>query len=174
MPRVLTEITMKNVIGGVPTHFSYENIGLLQLNLVLFVVLSVMLYQLIADYRRQYRRTERWMSPHPVMIISSSFQVFSVFLSALNLWIFSGNGEGFIACDILSKIFDGLSETAMSILLIQMASGWTLTYNDVDIDDQIEIFIPAIILIAMIHIIIATLTFVDIDASHKHHDFAGV
>jgi len=55
-----------------------------------------------------------------------------------------------------------------------MASGWTLTFNDVNIDDSIEIFIPAVILIAMVHIIIATLTFVDIDASHKHHDFAGI
>ena len=43
-----------------------------------------------------------------------------------------------------------------------------------DFEESIEIFIPAVILIAMVHIIIATLTFVDIDASHKHHDFAGL
>ena len=41
-------------------------------------------------------------------------------------------------------------------------------------DDQIEIFIPGFIFIAVVHIVIATLTFVDIDASHKHHDFAGI
>ena len=29
VPKVLTEISMKNVIGGEATHFSYENIGLL-------------------------------------------------------------------------------------------------------------------------------------------------
>jgi hypothetical protein len=75
---------------------------------------------------------------------------------------------------VLSKIVDGFSETAMSILLIQMATGWTLTFSNLDIEDSIEIFIPAIILIAMVHIIIATLTFVDIDAAHKHHDFAGL
>lgn len=55
-----------------------------------------------------------------------------------------------------------------------MATGWTLTYNDVDVEESIEIYIPAIILIAMVHIIIGVLTFVDIDASHKHHDFAGL
>ena len=109
---------MKNVISGVQTQFSYESIGLLRLNSVLFLVLAAMLYQLVADYRRQYRRTERWMSPHPIMIISSGLQVFSVFLTCLNLWIFSGNGEGFLACDIISRIFDALSETTMSLLLI--------------------------------------------------------
>jgi uncharacterized BrkB/YihY/UPF0761 family membrane protein len=31
-----------------------------------------------------------------------------------------------------------------------------------------------VVLITMVHIIIATLTFVDVDASHKHHDYAGV
>ena len=55
-----------------------------------------------------------------------------------------------------------------------MASGWTLLFNDVDIDEQIELFIPVIVLIAMVHIVIATLTFVDVDSAHKHHDFAGV
>jgi hypothetical protein len=29
VPKVLTEISMKNVIGGEATHFSYENIGVL-------------------------------------------------------------------------------------------------------------------------------------------------
>ena len=69
------------------------------------------------------------------MIISSGFQVISVFFTAMNLWCFSYDGEGYIALDVLSKIFDGFSETGMSILLIQMASGWTVLYNNVDVDE---------------------------------------
>ena len=29
-------------------------------------------------------------------------------------------------------------------------------------------------IVLLVHIIIVTLTFIDIDASHKYHDFAGV
>jgi len=174
VPRILTEITIKGIDNGVVTQFSYEQVGMLQLNMVLFVVLASMLYSLVSDYRRQIARTDRWFSPHPIMIVSSSIQVLGVLFSALSLWSFSYNGEGYILLDVLSKIFDGLSETVMSILLIEMASGWTLTYANVDLDEQIEVYIPVVLLIAMVHIIIATLTFVDIDSQHKHHDYAGL
>jgi hypothetical protein len=80
---VLTEVTLKNVINGEPTHFSYEMIGMLKLNFILFIILAAMLYQLLTDYWQQYRRTERLLSPHPIMIISSCFQVLSVFFSVL-------------------------------------------------------------------------------------------
>jgi hypothetical protein len=41
---MVTEIKMINIINGQSTHFSFENVGLLQLNAVLFVVLAIMLY----------------------------------------------------------------------------------------------------------------------------------
>lgn len=62
----------------------------------------------------------------------------------------------------------------MSILLIVLAGGWTVTYQDIDIDDSFEIYLPVGALIIMLHIVISALTFVDIDASHKYHDFAGI
>jgi hypothetical protein len=64
---------MLNVQGDSKSHFSYEMMGLLQMHAVLTVVLGVMLWQLIKDYKRQFRRTERWLHPHPVMILSSLF-----------------------------------------------------------------------------------------------------
>ena len=76
--------------------------------------------------------------------------------------------------DVLSKIVSGLSEVAMSLLLILLATGWTLSYQSLDIDDGLEIYLPMTALIVMVQIIVAALTFVDVDASHKYHDFAGV
>ena len=76
--------------------------------------------------------------------------------------------------DVLSKIISGLSEVAMSLLLILLATGWTLSYQSLDIDDGLEIYLPMTALIVMVQIIVAALPFVDVDASHKYHDFAGV
>lgn len=94
-PRVLSEITMMNKIDNELTHFSYEDIGLLRLNLILFLVLATILYQLWTDYRRQVRQTERYLSPHPIMIFSSMAKVMSIGLCAINLWEFSSIGEGY-------------------------------------------------------------------------------
>jgi len=40
-------------------------------------------------------------------------------------------------------------------------------------DDRLEIFIPGAALTVMIHVMVAALTFVDVDANHKYHDFSG-
>lgn len=62
----------------------------------------------------------------------------------------------------------------MSMLLIALANGWTVLYNEVDIDDRLEIFIPICALVVMVHVMVSALTFVDIDATHKYHDYAGI
>lgn len=62
----------------------------------------------------------------------------------------------------------------MSMLLFWLASGWTLTYQDIDLDDNMEIYIPVMALVVMVHVLLAALTFIDIDSQTKYHDFAGL
>ena len=62
----------------------------------------------------------------------------------------------------------------MSMLLILLAGGWTLTYQEIDIDEGAEIYLPVGAVVVMLHIVITALTFADIDATHKYHDFAGI
>lgn len=62
----------------------------------------------------------------------------------------------------------------MSLLLFLLASGWKLHFQDIDYDENLELHLPIITLVGMVHIIIAGLTFVDLDASHKYHDFSGL
>ena len=76
--------------------------------------------------------------------------------------------------DVLSKIIGGVSEVTMSMLLILLGTGWTMTYQNLDFDDGLEIYLPMTALVVMVQVIVAALTFVDIDASHKYHDFAGL
>ena len=63
----------------------------------------------------------------------------------------------------------------MSMLLIQLISGWTVTYQDIELDDNMEIYVPIMLLVVMVEIIITALTFIDVDSSsHRYHDFAGI
>lgn len=41
-------------------------------------------------------------------------------------------------------------------------------------DDNLEIFIPTFALIVMVHVLVSALTFIDVDATHKYHDFSGI
>jgi hypothetical protein len=55
-----------------------------------------------------------------------------------------------------------------------MASGWTVTYQEIDFDDSLDIYLPLGAIVVVVHIMIAALDFVDIDDAHKYHDFAGL
>ena len=92
----------------------------------------------------------------------------------LHLWGYSYQGEGYVVLDVLSKVFQGLSEVAMSLLLMLLASGWKLRYEDINFDNNEDFYIPFGAITFIVHIVLAALTFVDMDASHKYHDFAGV
>jgi len=63
----------------------------------------------------------------------------------------------------------------MSGLLLLLASGWTVKYQSLDMDEDVmDIMLPSGALCLMIHVVMGCLTFVDLEASHKYHDFAGV
>ena len=59
-------------------------------------------------------------------------------------------------------------------MLISLASGWKLRFQEVDMDDSVEIYLPITLLVLVVQVLLAALTFVDVDASHKYHDYAGV
>jgi hypothetical protein len=108
------------------------------------------------------------------MFASLFGQFVSLVLRTIHLWFYASNGSGVQVLDILSKIFNGTSECSMSMLLIALANGWTILYQNVDIDDRLEIFIPITAFTVMVHVMVSALTFVDVDANHKYHDFAGI
>lgn len=114
------------------------------------------------------------MAPHPIMITALAMATFSVLMQFVHLWSYSYDGEGYNVLDVVSKVVQGFSETAMSLLLIVLASGWKLHFEEIDFDDGLEIYLPMTALVLMVQLILTALTFVDIDASHKYHDFSGV
>jgi len=67
-----------------------------------------------------------------------------------------------------------LSEITFSSLLMMIASGWTLTFQDLDIDGNLDIYLPIGSIVIVVHLVLAAMTYIDFDASHKYHDFAGI
>lgn len=114
------------------------------------------------------------MAPHPIIVFAFLFQVSSIWLELIHLWSYADNGSGIVIADVFSRVCHGISEVTMSILLICMASGWKLRFQDIDMDEGMDSWIPVTVLVLTVHIILCLLTFVDDDASHKYHDFAGV
>jgi hypothetical protein len=67
-----------------------------------------------------------------------------------------------------------LAEIGMSSLLMLFASGWTMSFQDIDWDNNLEFYIPVVSLTVAVHLVLAAMTYIDEDAYHKYHDFAGI
>jgi hypothetical protein len=67
-----------------------------------------------------------------------------------------------------------LAEICMASLLMLFAYGWTLSFQDIDWDNNLEFFVPVGSIIIALHLVLAAMTYIDFDSYHKYHDFAGV
>lgn len=76
-------------------------------------------------------------------------------------------------CDILSTIFDVLSECVMTLLVLMLAKGWFTRFTRFNFDDGFDEYGPWFMINILVHVIFGAMTYIDRDAHHKYHDFAG-
>jgi predicted ferric reductase len=88
--------------------------------------------------------------------------------------MYSVNGVGIPAFDIFHLIGIMMAEITISCMLMMIASGWTLSFQDIDFDNNLEFVLPTGAIIIAVHMVLAAMTYVDIDAHHKYHDYSGI
>lgn len=74
MPRVSLEWTMLNDGSN---HFSYEEMGSLRLSFVLLCLQVFLGAFVIVSYIHSIKQTERYLSPHPILLSSLAVQIWS-------------------------------------------------------------------------------------------------
>ncbi len=67
-----------------------------------------------------------------------------------------------------------LAEIGMASLFMLFAYGWTFSFQDIDWDNNLEFYIPVGSIMIALHLVLAAMTYIDFDAYHKYHDFAGI
>lgn len=67
-----------------------------------------------------------------------------------------------------------VAEIGIESLFMLFAYGWTMSFQDIDWDNNLEFYLPVGSIVIAVHFVLAAMTYVDIDAYHKYHDFAGI
>jgi hypothetical protein len=174
MPKVVVEIETFSDDGKSYSHFSFEDQGMLSLHVWLLVIFGVLFSLNVYSYI-QFRKTfDRYDSPHFVILIALYMQMSAVFLKLLHLWMYSSNGYGFAGFDILGLICYMVAEIGISSLFMLFAYGWTLSFQDIDWDNNLEFYLPVGSIVMAVHLVLAAMTYIDVDAYHKYHDFSGI
>jgi hypothetical protein len=91
----------------------------------------------------------------------------------IHLYVFSLNGKGVEIVDIFSSIFGLTADFATSFCLLLVASGWTLTYINLDWN-YMDTLIPAGMLTFGVNFMVGALSFINRKSHSHHHDLSGV
>ena len=75
--------------------------------------------------------------------------------------------------DLFATVFEMLSESFMTLLIFMLANGWMTRFSNFGLDENVETYVPAFVIVLMTHLIFGFLTYVDLDSYDKYHDFHG-
>jgi hypothetical protein len=168
LPGMEVRVRLTGYDGG---EFSHEDIGLLVMYSGLLVFYAILVGFILYNFYKDIQKTERIESPIMLLCIAVMLEALSVLTQWIHLLIYSYDGEGLTVLHIVSVMAEVMSEFVMSLLLVLLSSGWTVTYSDFY---KTEGYVLLVALLVVFHMIVAGLTELTSDAYHKYHDYEGI
>ena len=74
--------------------------------------------------------------------------------------------------EVMATVFEMISESLMTMLLLRLADGW-ITLKLIQSNKDTRIYMPLTSFVVAVHIMLGAITYIDQDADHKYHDFQG-
>ena len=167
MPKIEVEIEMLN--GG--DHFSEDEWGNFTWNILSFVIMLLLFGNTVLEFLKDFKREHTYEHPLLFLTVGICADLLCVFLEIVHLSKYIYDGRGFFVLTVFSRLSYMLAQVAIIWMLLMIAYGWTIHFQSVD---EKDIYVILMLFVAMIHLMITALTYVDDDEHHKYHDFAGV
>lgn len=119
------DYTLKLINPG-NTHLPADEYGLPKMYLLVTIFMTI--YAVSLGYK-MYKQHKTQKTIHLIVFLICfcfALQYTSVVYELIHLYVYKYNGKGVYYCDFFSEIFEGLSQTLIALILICLASGWTL------------------------------------------------
>jgi hypothetical protein len=110
-------------------HFPADEHGLFTLYVLCFLGLLAFAARQVSNAKsksQSYFRDGPPPAATSLLFFAYGCEMLSLLLEILHLWWYGSNGYGIFFFDFFSEVFEGISQTALSYLLIAFACGWTL------------------------------------------------
>jgi hypothetical protein len=166
MPAIKYELEMTN--DG--SHFSHEYWGQLPMTGLMLCLFTYYLASVALKFFKEISKNEDFESPLFLLVLAIFFEFMQLLLRFIHLCDYWDDGYGFWPIDYISTIFQIASQVTIVSLIIMIAYGWTITYENLK-DSDTYIVVGGFVFV--VHIILAFLTIVDNGEHHKYHDFEG-
>lgn len=165
--KIRYEITMLNPDLN---HFSIEMQGVKTIYGILIIVLALGLGNNLLTLISFFKQDEDIQATVVWVNFSIFFQIFGMVFIFAHLWIYENDGEGLNVLKFIGEGFSLISNLSITTLLIIIAGGWTLLYSDFPVP---ELYIPAIFLLAFLHLFIAFFSLISQGEKHSFTKYEG-
>lgn len=165
--RLKVEIVTLNVDDS---HYSLEdrNLGFLYLG-ALLVFLGTLCANGLVMLRR-FRKVERMERPLLLLNSSVAAQIASIVCALVHYWVYSSNGKGVTFLDFLSQGLNLMSQLTITVILLLVSSGWTISYSDLP---GLETSVPAMLLLMLVEFFAAGMSRLWDESYDKYSEFDG-
>lgn len=166
--KIRVEISIKTREGS---EFSYERENVLYVYLVGAITLLWVLGRGNLELWRRYRRTEDWNSREVCLGVAIALELLGLVLQFLHLEIYAYNGYGVMLFDFFSQLCYSFSQLLITILLILISTGWTLTFRAFPAPEG---YVPVILLTVILTLGTVAVSKVTADAHSQFSDYEGL
>lgn len=159
------------ILNSDGSEFSAEESGLdyvfLFLLIVFFIALSGNLHRLIA----KFKQTDDIEGSLLILNVSIACTFTGILFEVIHVWVYNYNGKGVVVLDVFYQILDALSSILISILLIIIASGWTLKFKEFP---DAELYVPISLFVVVLNLMIVGLGRITEDSHYKYSDYESL
>ena len=153
------------------SEFSAEEHGLQYLYPIILTVFFAALSGNIFRLYKKFQKTEDLESNLLVLNIAIGCQFAGIFCEVLHFWVYAYNGKGIVVFDVFYQALEVLSSVLITILLIIIASGWTLKYKEFP---DADVYIPISLFVVVLNLMIVGLGRITEDSYYKNSDYEGI
>ncbi len=115
---------------------------------------------IINDFRSEsFSFWDEWdQNPQFLLFFSIGSLLCSVLFKLIHLLIFTSNGSGVLALEVISIMADVTSQTITGVVMLLLAYGWTIKQSKAE---DMELFVPVFIVLLLVNVATGSLTFIN-------------
>eukprot|EP00357_Protocruzia_adherens_P012514 CAMPEP_0115009516 /NCGR_PEP_ID=MMETSP0216-20121206/22674_1 /TAXON_ID=223996 /ORGANISM="Protocruzia adherens, Strain Boccale" /LENGTH=443 /DNA_ID=CAMNT_0002377369 /DNA_START=301 /DNA_END=1632 /DNA_ORIENTATION=+ len=166
LPKVKYEIFWTNSDGS---QFSYEESSLVTVYFLLLLFFSILTTNNFYQLFLMYKKEETYDNVLIFLNVAVITEFIAILFDLIHMAVYANNGQGVQVLNIFGSIFSLISQFILTLILILIASGWTITYNELQ---NIDAIIPISMLVAFSQIVFYVIGSVH-QREYRYHDFEG-
>ena len=165
MPKIDIEIQAFNE----GSHFSQEEWWILSLNSAMLLSFFVYLGRSAYKFWKQ-TRDDSFEQPLAFLIVGIVIECVQLLCEFTHNVVYYFDGEGVWVFRFFASLHQAASQIVIILLIVLVASGWTITYQSILDRDH---YLPLGGFIIIANGMISFLNYLDLGEYHKFHDFSG-